>query len=637
MRTSSLAATALLIVLFLGINMFSLSALRGFKLDASEGNIYTLSKGSRNIVASLDEKVRLKLFYSRDLARGEPTLAAYGDRVREILEEFAAASRGKLDLEVIEPLAYSEAEDEASQAGLEAAPLRGANFFLGLVVEGSTDTRVTIPFFNPMKEGFLEYDIAKAILSVGTPDKPVVGLISGIQLQGGFTMDPRTQQPRQAQPWFIMQEVEGLATINNLGTTVSAIPDDVDVLWVVHPKNLSDETLYAIDQFVMKGGHALFCVDPLCEADTPPNPADLSAPRSSNLTKLLSAWGVEVPTDKIAADESVALQVNTQRNANARTPYVIWLRLDGKNVDTKDPITGQMSMLHFASSGFIRKAAPPAPASDATGPAPAASGPVADIIPLVTTTDKAMQLPTAAISTPPDPAALLAAFAPGNEKLTLAARLTGKVNSAFPQGKPATADSPADPAAPSLKESTQPINVILVADTDMMADMFWTQQDRLFNQVMKIADNGDLLSNMIDNLAGNADLISLRARDTAFRPFTRVEEMRREAAKNLLEQQKAVDEEVAQTERELQELQAARGQNASSLVLTPEQQKAVTDLRAKLADSRREQRRLRLELNKDIESLGTTLKLVNIGMMPAAVTLLAVALSVGRRARRKSA
>jgi ABC-type uncharacterized transport system involved in gliding motility auxiliary subunit len=171
----------------------------------------------------------------------------------------------------------------------------------------------------------------------------------------------------------------------------------------------------------------------------------------------------------------------------------------------------------------------------------------------------------------------------------------------------------------------------------MMADMFWTQQDRLFNQVMKIADNGDLLSNMIDNLAGNADLISLRARDTAFRPFTRVEEMRREAAKNLLEQQKAVDEEVAQTERELQELQAARGQNASSLVLTPEQQKAVTDLRAKLADSRREQRRLRLELNKDIESLGTTLKLVNIGMMPAAVTLLAVALSVGRRARRKSA
>ncbi|MFZ4575966.1 MAG: Gldg family protein, partial [Phycisphaerales bacterium] len=247
---------------------------------------------------------------------------------------------------------------------------------------------------------------------------------------------------------------------------------------------------------------------------------------------------------------------------------------------------------------------------------------------------KAMQMPVAALTTPPDPKALLSAFVPGNEALVLAARLTGKVKSAFPNGKPAAEGEAAASGGDSLKESAESINVILIADTDMLSDMFWTQQDRLFGQVLKIADNGDLISNAIDNLSGNADLISLRARESAFRPFTRVEEMRRDAAKNLLEQQKKVDEEIVNAERQLQEMQAARGENASKLVLTPEQQKAITELQAKLASSRREQRRLKLELNKDIESLGATLKVVNIGMMPALVTLAAVALSIGRRTRR---
>ncbi|MFZ4575702.1 MAG: GldG family protein, partial [Phycisphaerales bacterium] len=402
MKTSALAATVLMVILFVGVNMFSLSAFRGVKLDASEGKVYTLSKGSRNIASALDEKVKMKFYYSRKVAQGEPSLATYGERVREMLEEFAGASRGKLELEVIEPLAFSEAEDEATQAGLEGVPLKGSNFFLGLVVEGSTDARVTIPFFSPTKEGFLEYDIAKAIHSVGTPDKPVVGLISGLQLQGGFTMDPRTRQPRQTPPWFIMSEVEGLATVNNLGAEVTQIPADVDVLWVVHPKSLSDATLFAIDQFVMKGGKALFCVDPRCDADSESQPMDPTASKSSSLEKLLGAWGVEVPKDKIAADEAVALQVNTDRNSNTRVPFVAWLRLSKDNVDAKDPITGQMDMLHFATSGFIRKVTPPAPATDATGPAPQgqAAGPVAEITPLVSTTSKAMQMPVAAITTP---------------------------------------------------------------------------------------------------------------------------------------------------------------------------------------------------------------------------------------------
>jgi ABC-type uncharacterized transport system involved in gliding motility auxiliary subunit len=188
-----------------------------------------------------------------------------------------------------------------------------------------------------------------------------------------------------------------------------------------------------------------------------------------------------------------------------------------------------------------------------------------------------------------------------------------------------------------LTESAESINVIVIADADMLSDMYWTQTDRFFGQVMKIADNGDLICNAIDNLAGNEDLISLRARDTSFRPFTRVEEMRKSAAKTLLEQQEAVDAQIRNTQEELGKLQAARGENSDSLVLTAEQRAAIKELEGKLADARKEQRKLKLELNKDIEALSAKLKMLNIGLMPAVVTLFAVSLAIGRRARRSAA
>jgi len=636
-RFNIVATVILLVALFLGINMFSMNALRGVKIDSSEGKIHTLSVGSKNIAASLEERITLKFYYSKKLAQGIPALSTYGNRVRETLEEFTNASKGKIALEIVEPLAFSEAEDAAVEAGLQGAPLDGVNgnFFLGLVVEGPTDTRVTIPFFSPTKENFLEYDIAKAIHSVGTPDKPIVGLISGIQMQGGFTMDPRTRQPAQTPPWVIAGEVESVATINNLGTAISEIPQDVDVLWVAHPKGLTDETLYAIDQFVMRGGHAVFQVDPFNETDAAQAQMNPAAEKSSSLNRLLNAWGVDVPEDRIVADQDLALQVNTQRNGG-RMPYVVWLRVTDEQTERNDPVAAQMKMLHFISSGHITKkeVASTQPAGDAQGPAPKVDVPVAAIEPLVRTGANASTVSSMLLQGQPNPQALLSSFSAGSEALTLAARLTGKVKSAFPEGKPGQ-----DPAAPSasLTESAESINVIVIADADMLSDMYWTQTDRFFGQVMKIADNGDLICNAIDNLAGNEDLISLRARDTSFRPFTRVEEMRKSAAKTLLEQQEAVDAQIRNTQEELGKLQAARGENSDSLVLTAEQRAAIKELEGKLADARKEQRKLKLELNKDIEALSAKLKMLNIGLMPAVVTLFAVSLAIGRRARRSAA
>jgi ABC-type uncharacterized transport system involved in gliding motility auxiliary subunit len=248
-----------------------------------------------------------------------------------------------------------------------------------------------------------------------------------------------------------------------------------------------------------------------------------------------------------------------------------------------------------------------------------------------------MKMSASALGFQPDPKALLAQFVPGTEKLTLAARLSGKVRSAFPNGRPLAEGETPPEKDESLKESAGSINVVLVADVDMLADMFWSRQEELFGQIIgysKIAANGDMVTNAIDNLLGSSDLISIRARETSIRPFTRVEDLRTRAAKDLLKQEEEIEAQIASTERELSQLQAARGENADAFVLTPDQQKAVDNLETKLLEARREKRRLRLALNKDIESLATRLKLVNLGMMPAAVTLLAVGVSVVRQSRR---
>jgi ABC-type uncharacterized transport system involved in gliding motility auxiliary subunit len=638
-RFSVIGACVLLLCLFLGINMVSLNAFRGIKVDATANSMFTLTKGSRNIARTLPEKVRLKLYFSKKVAQGRPEFLTYGDRVREMLEEFVGASGGKLELKVIEPLAFSEAEDEANQAGLQGGRLgaRGETFFLGLVVEGPTDERQVIPFFDPSKEAFLEYDIAKAIYAVGQSEKPVVGLISSLPLEGGMTMDPRTRQPRQSPPWRIMSEIEGIATVNNLGTTVTSIPADVDVLWIIHPKNLTDQTLYAIDQFVLKGGHAIVQVDPNCDADPEASPMNPGASKISELNKVLNAWGVSVPIDTIAADEESALPVNTRDSGGMPVPFVAWLRLLEASMDRDDPITAQLSVLHFPTSGFILSVPTSTPAADGPPAPDAAAGPRAQIAPLVTTSATAMKMSASALGFQPDPKALLAQFVPGTEKLTLAARLSGKVRSAFPNGRPLAEGETPPEKDESLKESAGSINVVLVADVDMLSDMFWSRQEELFGQIIgysKIAANGDMVTNAIDNLLGSSDLISIRARETSIRPFTRVEDLRTRAAKDLLKQEEEIEAQIASTERELSQLQAARGENADAFVLTPDQQKAVDNLETKLLEARREKRRLRLALNKDIESLATRLKLVNLGMMPAAVTLLAVGVSVVRQSRR---
>jgi len=263
-RIRLVIAGVVLVVLLVALNMLSGLALRGARIDATQGKMFTLTAGSRAIARAAEEPITLKFYYSAKLAQGRPEIQSYAQRVREMLEEYARIGGGRVRLEVIDPEPFSELEDAAVAAGLTGVPLNTAGdaLYLGLVGTNSIDTKETIAFFDPRKERFLEYDITKMMYSLSHPTRRVVGLISGLPLEGGFSMDPRTRQPTQTPPWQVLGEIKGAFDVRNLGDA-AVVPDDVSVLMVVHPKGLSEQTLFAIDQYVLRGGAAMIFVDPM--------------------------------------------------------------------------------------------------------------------------------------------------------------------------------------------------------------------------------------------------------------------------------------------------------------------------------------------------------------------------------------
>ena len=665
-RLVSVGGLALLVVLFVAANVFLGSATRSLRVDLTQGNLYTLSKGSRNIARSFKEPIRLTLYFSSKLTQGRPDLQSYAQRVRELLEEYASASGGSIVLRVVDPQPFTDDEDKAVAAGLAPIPVSASeSLYFGLVGTNEIDGKEVIPFFDASSERFLEYDISRLLYSLGHPKKRVIGLITSLPLEGSF-FDPRTGQPSRQPPWAILREVRAMFTVKSIGAQSGEIPADIDVLLLVHPKNLSDAMLYAIDQFVLKGGKLVACVDPLCEADEsgndPRNPmAALMADRSSSmsLAKIFNAWGVTIEQGKVAADINLAPQVlfGDSPSRQEPVPYVAWLSIDKRGFAKDQPVTGLLSRMNMATAGIIRTGTAILPPKPGDPPAEQPDKPKADapprvvITPLVTTTAEAMKLEQGAVAMMPNPKKLLTDYVRGTEKLTLAASLGlapgMKLISAFPDGKPAdkpregepSPPAPADPKAGHLAESDAPLNVVLIADCDFLVDRFWVQEDR-FGQLSlgmrKFADNGDFLVNVVDNLSGSSDLVGLRARGEFARPFDRVADIQRKAEEQYRAQEQDLQDKLAQTQKKMEELQRQRPDQQGAVLVTEEQQKELDKFREEMVSTRKQLRAVQANLRKDIDDLGDRLKFINIALVPALVTLTAVGLGVYRVSRRRS-
>lgn len=614
-KLSSGATLAMLIVLFIAGALLINQLFRGARLDLTANNQYTLSEGTLEILDSIDEPINLQFYFSEESSRELPPIRTYAARVREMLEEMAARADGKLRLTIIDPKPFSEEEDEATSSGLQAVPtgLGGQNLIFGLVGTNATTGRVIVPFLQPDKETFLEYDVAKLIQSLVVETKPVIGLISALPVSGGF--DPGTRQ--MSEPWAVIAGLRDLFEVRPLGTDLASIDSAINVLLVIHPKELSDNTQYAIDQFVMRGGRLMVMVDPQATIDQsqadPQNPtADMFSAKTSDLPKLFAGWGVEYNPGQVVADRRTALQVSVaQGRPPVRHPLI--LGLGREQMNQEDIVSAELDTVNLDTAGHFRLA------QDST----------LSLEPLLQSSNDAMLIDAERVRFVPDPSELMTDFQPSGENYVLAARLSGPLRTAFPDRS----------GEDHLTEATAPAQILLFADVDMASNRLWVQVQSFFGQQIQnpFASNGDLLVNGIDNISGSSSLISVRGRGTSSRPFTVVQTMRRDADDQFRAKQQQLEEELRETERKLSELQQAKG-DTSALILSGEQQTELLNFQQRRGEIRKELRAVQRSLDAGIERLGTWLKFINIALVPLLVIAAAIFYaSVRARRRRQSA
>ncbi|MEO8063233.1 MAG: Gldg family protein [Pseudomonadota bacterium] len=616
-KKSQLSATGLAVIgiLFVGVMLLANLLLRGAQVDLTADRLYTVSDGTEHIVENLKEPINLYLFFSERTATPIPQIKNHGIRVRELLEELAARSKGKLTLKVIDPQPFSEEEDRATELGISSVPVNasGEKLYLGLAATNSTDGKEAIPYLDPSLEEQLEYDVAKIIHKLSTTKKPVVGWLSSLPMGGDFDM--QTQRPRA--PWVVYGQIEQLYTVKALEPTLTKVDADIDVLVLVHPKELPPAALYAIDQFAMRGGHILAFVDPNAQADQsgndPNNPmAQMQADKSSHLEPLLASWGVDFKSDQVVGDLERGLSVS-MREGEPPSQHIAVLGFDGTSV-SKDVITTHLDSINMATAGSLKPVA----------------GSKLEFEPLIKTSKQAGLLPAQRFAMMSDPASLRDGFKPLGE-LTVAARISGNATSAFANGPPAGVA--ADPAA--LKASAKPLNVIVIADTDLLQDFMWVSVRNFMGQSMAqpFANNGELVWNALDNLAGSADLISIRGRAAYSRPFERVEALRRTADAQFRTKEQELEQQLQQTEDQLSKLQAAQPAG-SEATLSSDSASAIEKFQQDKVRIRKELRKTKSDLETDIQSLGMKMKFINILVMPVVFTLLALLVNSWHRRRR---
>jgi len=606
--TGLLLAAALAVSVIVVVN----AAVTSLRLDLTENRLFTLSEGTRNIIGTLDEPITLDFYFSRKTLSDFPLLMNYSGRVRDLLEEYEAKSGGKIRLKVIEPEPFSEEEDQAVAGGLEGISVNtaGDRGFFGLVGTNSTDDQAVIPFFQTSHEAALEYDITKLIYGLAHPKKRVVGIITGLPMFGFPAM--------QTQNWAIIDAMREFFEVRDLGPSPDGIDDDIDLIMVVHPKDLKEDAKYAIDQYLLAGRNAMLFVDPLAEADTsrpdPDQPGTIPD-LDSDLKYLFTGWGIEVLEEKVAGDIAAAMRVQTRgERGPEETYYLPWLRLGPDNLSQDDFTTSELEVIHMGTAGIIEKRD---------------NSPLR-VTPLIQTSTRSMAIERDLIFIQRDPNVMLQNFSPENKKLTLAARLSGTVPTAFPDGPPGGADK--DAQAKFLKEGK--VNLFLIADTDVLTDNFWIRKQNFFgiDIPQSIANNGDFLINAVDNLSGSTDLISLRSRGEYSRPFVVVEEIRLQAEQQFREQEQALQNKLKETEKKILELQNQGGEG--SVILSPEQTREIERFRDEEIKTRKELRSVQHELQKNIERLGARIKFANIGLMPILIALLALGAGLYRVRRR---
>lgn len=600
-QASSLAVVAAAFVLFMAFNSF---VTEGARVDLTENGLYTLTEGTRKILDGIDEPVTLHFFFSEKISEDLTSLRAYANRVRAMLEEYERAAGGKLKLNVIDPEPFSENEDLAAEFGLQGVPVSqgGDELYFGLAGTNALDDRETIRFFQPDEEEYLEYEISKLVSTLSDADKPRLAIYS--ELPVSAQTDPQTFQ--QTPGWVVVQQLRELFDVEEIDEITGDI-NAYDLLFVIHPKSVTtDESLFALDQFVMKGGRLVAFMDPVAEMDQqgrdPRMPAAPGA-GSSDLNGLTSHWGVTMRKGEVLGDRGAALTVSGANGAPVRHLGV--LGFGQSNIARDDIVMSSLESLNVSSAGVLDV--------DET--------PDINVTPLIHSSEYAMPMQSFQFQFLTNPSDLQAGFNPTGETYPVAVRVSGPATTAFPDGL--------EGFEGEVVAASEQIQAVLVADTDLLSDRLWVQVQSFFGQRISsaFADNGSFVANLAENLSGSNALISVRSRGQFTRPFSVVEELRREAEASYLQSAEDLQAQLSETERKLSELEASQIKDGV-LTLTPDQQNALTQFQKQKLKIRKELRDVRHRLERDIESLGAQLKFLNIVLMPMLLTGLLLAARV---------
>ncbi len=597
------------------------------RIDLTADKLYTLSDGTRKVLSKLDTKVKIRLYATQGENSMPTGLQSHARRVEDLLKEFRQAANGKVIIEKLDPQPDSDAEESATLDGIQGQPVSlSQKLYLGLAVS-CLEQKVAIPYLTPDRDKLLEYDIARAITQVTVTAKPVVGVMTGLPMFGQ-PMNPMMMQMGQRggqSPWVFITELKNDFEVKQVEMTADTIDEEIKVLIVVHPKQITDGAQYAIDQFLLRGGKLIALLDPLSIVDSRSsagNPMQRAAQGGSTLDKLLKAWGLEFDANKVVADANFVTRINRGMGREEVVPTVLSMGVDG--ITQGDVITSQIDniLLPFAG-GFTGT-----PVSGLTQTV------------LLKTTAKSQLVEKFMAEMAGEQ--IMKDFTPSGKEISLAVRLTGKFKTAFPNGKPGDVAKKDDEkkdekealSAVGLKESKVESVVILVGDSDFIFDEFAGQVQEIFGQRIFMARNGNMsfAQNIADQAGGDMNLIQVRSRATVGRPFTVVKKMQAQAEDSYRVKIKQLETELSSAQQKLNELQQKKEGN-QRFILSPEQQKEVANFRKREVEVKKELKDVRKQLKRDVDSLENQLKWLNIAGMPFLVTASGICLAALKRKR----
>ena len=604
--------------LFLSFNIIIFKVLVNKKIDLTTDKLFTVSENTKSIIKNLSEPISIKLFFSNSLSKELSQIRDYEKRVRELLMSYKKISNKNITIEIIDPRPFTDQEDLANVYGIQGLQLNeeGERFYFGAVFSNSVDDTTVIPFFELDREQFLEYDLTKTIYNLANTTKPNIGLISGLPLVGRVNNSQGNAQYER--PFFIYQTLSEFFNVIDLSLEVSEIPQNVDQLLIVHPKNLSDVTLYAIDQFVMTGKGVTIFTDPFSEFDN-----NLSKPESekdfsnSNLSRLFTSWGFDMKPGMVIGDIVNGRKVSLgPSNDQKIVTYVLWLAIQQNLLSNTDIITSNLDYIFLKSAGSIENLN---------------TNSSLVIEPLISTSKESMLIERYKMQFRADPEQLLKDFQSQDKNYIIGARIKGEFDSAFSMEEIKKIELDTNKHINNIKDA----NIILFADTDLLSDNTWISEQDMFgrNSITPIADNGRMVVNSIESMSGGRNLIGLRGRGSSNRPFLVIEDLQKKAELSFREKQISLQNELQGTEDKLKEIQS--NQLGSSESKTSEQNKAIEEFQRKILSIRKQLRDVQRQLNADIERLENNIKVLNIWTMPLIVIILYFFIKVFTEKRRK--